>query len=80
MYCMKALGVVHFKGNWTNIEKKKKTQKTQHTAFIVPFHFWNTPPKVISDEQSRLKQVWTFEVCACVYKCVRVCVCGFHCG
>lgn len=21
MYCMKALGVVHFKGNWTNIEK-----------------------------------------------------------
>lgn len=24
MYCMKALGVVHFKGNWTNIEKKKK--------------------------------------------------------
>lgn len=64
MYCMKALGVVHFKGNWTNIGKQKpklknnKKKNPQHTAFIVPFHGWNTPPKVISDEQSSLYQVW----------------------
>lgn len=29
MYCMKALGVVHFKGNWTNIGKQKPTKKTK---------------------------------------------------
>lgn len=26
MYCMKALGVVHFKGNWTNVGKQKTTK------------------------------------------------------
>lgn len=50
MYCMKALGVVHFKGNWTNIGKQKQNKKNnkkknpRHTAFIVPRHCWNTPP------------------------------------
>lgn len=49
MYCMKALGVVHFKGNWTNIGKQKRNKKNKkknprHTAFIVPRHCWNTPP------------------------------------
>lgn len=29
MYCMKALGVVHFKGNWTNIGKQKPTKTTK---------------------------------------------------
>lgn len=29
MYCMKALGVVHFKGNWTNIGKQKPTKKNK---------------------------------------------------
>lgn len=33
MYCMKALGVVHFKGNWTNIEKKKNSAHCLYRAF-----------------------------------------------
>lgn len=56
MYCMKALGVVHFKGNLTN--KNDNKIKTVHTAFIMPFQLWNTPPKiptVINNGQSSLE-------------------------
>lgn len=59
MCCMKALGVVHFKGNWTNKNNNKKI-KTVHTAFIVPFQLWNTPPQiptVINNGQSSLETV-----------------------
>lgn len=47
---MKALGVVHFKGNWTNIGKQKQNKETnkkrnaRHTAFIVPCHCWTPAP------------------------------------
>lgn len=41
---MKALGVVHFKGNWTN--KKPKIKTLVYTAFILPFQ--NIPPTVDS--------------------------------
>lgn len=34
---MKALGAVHFKGNWTD-------KKNQNTAFIAPLGTWNWPP------------------------------------
>lgn len=59
---MKALGVVHFKGNWTNIGKQKENKTKNYNK--------NKNPQVISDEQSSLKQVRTSGVCACVCLCV----------
>lgn len=45
MYCMKALGVVHFKGNWTNIEKKKKPKKLSTLPLSCLSIFGTLPPK-----------------------------------
>lgn len=84
MYCMKALGVVHFKGNWTNKGKQKQTQKQQkekpstHCLYrALPLsgllEHSSSRPSVISDEQPSLKAGSDIQ---CVCLCASVCACG----
>lgn len=75
MYCMKALGVVHFKGNWTN---KKKTLCTLPSSCLSRFRKLPPPPDPHSINNAdqfvdcaAKRRGWTFG-CVCFSECVCV--------
>lgn len=74
MYCMKALGVNHFKGNWTN---KKQIPSTLPSSWL----FWilNTPSDPHSSQSSATDKP-VYILChnkkrMDTWKCVFLCVC-----
>lgn len=68
MHCMKALGVVHFKGNWTN---KKKKKHSPHCAFSSTLPTL-PQPTVINNRQTGM---WDSATRRTGETFVRVCVC-----